>query len=108
MAMPKGPHSSPRAVSTGSPGDMDAAEEAQAPDTSLEEQETPAPEPMAIGRHEPLSPSSAGESLPLSPGPCPWPGQDRDTCARNFSTGEESKAQGRRTQCGPNEGASPA
>uniref|UniRef100_H0VUW0 Zinc finger protein ZFPM1 n=1 Tax=Cavia porcellus TaxID=10141 RepID=H0VUW0_CAVPO len=57
--MPKGPHSSPRAVSTGSPGDMDAAEEAQAPDTSLEEQETPAPEPMAIGRHEPLSPSSA-------------------------------------------------
>ncbi|XP_063103870.1 zinc finger protein ZFPM1 isoform X2 [Cavia porcellus] len=57
--------SNPRQIRR-SPGDMDAAEEAQAPDTSLEEQETPAPEPMAIGRHEPLSPSSA-----VNPPPAP-------------------------------------
>ncbi|XP_013363461.1 PREDICTED: zinc finger protein ZFPM1 [Chinchilla lanigera] len=51
----------------GSPGDMDAVEEAQAPDTSLEEQETPAPEPMAVGRPEPLSPSSTDVNPPPAP-----------------------------------------
>ncbi|KFO31850.1 Zinc finger protein 469 [Fukomys damarensis] len=54
---PQAPSRTPRG--RGSPGDMDTAEGAQAPDTSLEEQEALAPEPTAVGRPEPLSPSTA-------------------------------------------------
>ncbi|XP_004842747.1 zinc finger protein ZFPM1 isoform X2 [Heterocephalus glaber] len=60
--------SNPRQIRR-SPGDMDAAEEAQAPDSSLEEQEAPAPEPTAIGRPEPLTPSTADVNPPLAPAP---------------------------------------
>ncbi|KAM6176659.1 zinc finger protein ZFPM1 isoform 2-T2 [Erethizon dorsatum] len=58
--------SNPRQIRR-SPGDMDAAEEARAPDTSLEEQEMQAPESTAVGRPKPLSPSSADMNLPLAP-----------------------------------------
>lgn len=63
------PHDSSGAVSTGSLGDMEAKEEAQAADTSLPEQEATALEP------EPTSPSSPGESGggPRRPGPGPGP-----------------------------------
>ncbi|XP_033613809.1 zinc finger protein ZFPM1 [Fukomys damarensis] len=50
---------------------MDTAEGAQAPDTSLEEQEALAPEPTAVGRPEPLSPSTADVNPPLAPSPAP-------------------------------------
>lgn len=62
------PYDSSGAVSTGSLGDMEAKEEAQAADTSLPEREATVVEP------EPTSPSSPGESGggPHRPGPAPW------------------------------------
>ncbi|XP_062966161.1 zinc finger protein ZFPM1 [Cynocephalus volans] len=65
---------SPRAVSAGSLGDMEAGEEAQAVDTSLSEQEPVAPEPEAAGEPKPPSPSSADLNLPPPPPPPTSPG----------------------------------
>ncbi|XP_023560940.1 zinc finger protein ZFPM1 isoform X2 [Octodon degus] len=58
--------SNPRQIRR-SPGDMEVLEEAQAPDTSLQEKETPTPEPTAVGRPEPLSPSSRDVNPPPAP-----------------------------------------
>lgn len=56
------PHDTIWDMSTGSLGDMEAREEAQATETGLPQQEAAAPEPEASGEPEPLSPSSPGES----------------------------------------------
>lgn len=66
---PPAPHNFPRAVSTGSLGDMEAGEEAQAVDTSLPEQEATASEPAAATEPEPPSSPAAGESGVAHSGP---------------------------------------
>lgn len=110
----------PWAVSTGSLGDMEAREEATAPDSSLTEQEATAPELQASGEPRPPSPPSTGEMAvpprplgrplgrPESPQPddgCVWPSHTGSAEASQAGEGlggqERTRAHSEHVSSGP-------